>query len=114
MFVPNEYNEYETEISGIKFVCETPDEILEETAAELAEIYPGKLKDIAGFMIDEGISDCFGELTAEKIISSLGKPVIDLERFLITYPEQTLDDIHIIELEYDGLLDEFLYFSIDG
>ncbi|MCH5193608.1 MAG: hypothetical protein J1F11_06575 [Oscillospiraceae bacterium] len=114
MFALNENNEYEAEISGIKFVCESPDESLEEAAAEIAGIYESKLNSIAEFMIDEGISDCFGELSPEKIISSLGKPVIDLERSLITYLEHTLDDIHIIELEYDGLLDEFFYLSIDG
>lgn len=114
MFALNEYNEYEAEISGIKFVCEAPDKSLEETASAIAEIYESKLNSIAEFMIEEGISDCYGELTPEKIISSLGKPVIDLDRCLITYLEHTLDDIHIFDVEYDGLLDEFFYFSING
>lgn len=114
MFVKNNDNEYEAEINGIKFICENADDTIENTAAEIAEVYESRLDDIAQFMIDEGISDLFGELSAEKIIRSLGKPVIYLDSSLVTYPEQTLDDIHIIEFEFDGLLDEFSYLSIDG
>ena len=114
MFTLNDNKEYEAEIGGITFVCEAPDKNLEETAAEIARIYESKLNSIAEFMIEEGICDCYGELTSEKIISSLGKPVIYLERCVITYLEHTLDDIHIFDVEYGGLLDEFFYFSING
>lgn len=114
MFTLNENNEYEAEINGIKFVCEDFEEDYEETAAQIAEIYESKLDSIAQFMLDEGISDFFGELTPDKIIESLGTPTIDLERFLVTYLEHTLDEVHIIEFEYDGILDEFFYLNIDG
>lgn len=114
MFTLNENNEYEAEINGIKFVCESVEEGFEETATNIAKVYESKLDSIAQFMIQEGISDFFGELTPKKIIKSLGKPTIDLGRYLVTYLEHTLDDVHIIEFEYDGLLNELFYLNIDG
>ena len=45
---------------------------------------------------------------------ALGTPLIDLDREVVTYLEQTLDDIHIIDVEYGGLLNEFYEVAIDG
>lgn len=114
MFTLNENNEYEAEINGVKFVCESVEDDYEETAAKIAEVYESKLDDIAQFMINEGISDFYGEFMPQEIINSLGKPTVDLERCLVSYYEHTLDDVHIIEFEYDGLLDELFYLNIDG
>ena len=114
MFVLNKYNEHELEIGGIRFVCETVVDGLEETAAQIARIYESKLDDIANYMLRNGLSDVFGELLPEQLIVSLGKATIDLNRCLILYLEHTLDDTHIIEVEYGGALDEFFYFNLDG
>ena len=114
MFILNEYDEYELEINGIRFVCETVEDGLEETAAELAKIFHNKTNDIAIFMLENGLADIFGEFTPSEVIESLGKPTIDMDRCLISYLEQTFDDTHIIDVEYGGLLDEFFYFNIDG
>lgn len=114
MFTLNENNEYEAEINGIQFVCESPWEDYEETAVKIAEVYERKLDSIAQFMIDEGITDFYGELTPQEIIDSLGTPIIDLERCVVAYCEHTLDDEHVIEFEYDGILDELFYLSING
>lgn len=65
-------------------------------------------------MIDEGISDFFGNLSPEKIIKALGTPVVDLNKGTVTYLEHTFDDVHIIEFEFTGLLDELFYRNIDG
>jgi len=51
-------------------------------------------------MRENGLSDFFGELLPQKVIASLGRATIDLNRNIIMYLEQTLDDIHIIELQY--------------
>ena len=114
MFILNQYNEYETEINGIRFVCEAVADGLEETAAAIADIYQSKLIDIANYMLANGLSDVFGVLFPEQVIASLGKATVDLDRCLLSYLEQTLDDTHIIEVEYGGLLDEFFYFTLDG
>ena len=114
MFILNKYNEYELEINDIRFVCETVEVGLEETASEVAKIYEGKLDDIVNFMLENGLLDVFGKLTSAEVIESLGKPTIDMNRCLISYLEQTFDDTHIIDVEYGGLLDELFYFNIDG
>ena len=50
----------------------------------------------------------------EAIKNSLGKPLIDLDRCVLSYLEHTFDGIHIIDVEFDGVFDRLLYSSIDG
>ena len=54
------------------------------------------------------------EILKAMTATELGTPMIDLDREVITYLEQSLDDIHIIDVEYGGLLDEFYEVAIDG
>ena len=56
----------------------------------------------------------FGVSDTDIIQKALGKPQIDLDRSMIVYCEQTLDDIHIISVEFGELFTEFYYASIDG
>ena len=80
--------------------CGTVEDGLEEKAAILASIYESKVDIIVKHMQENGLSDFFGELPPQKVIASLGRATIDLNRNIIMYLEQTLDDIHIIELQY--------------
>ena len=41
-------------------------------------------------------------------------PPIDLDNDIITYTEHTLDDIHVIDVEFRGIFDEILETRIDG
>ena len=50
----------------------------------------------------------------EIIKQSLGKPQIDIQRNIITYLDHTLDQMHIIDVEFDGIFDRFYYTTIDG
>lgn len=56
----------------------------------------------------------FGDISEDDLAEALGTPLIDLDREVVTYLEQTLDDIHIIDVEYGGLLNEFYEVAIDG
>lgn len=56
----------------------------------------------------------FGDISEEDLAEALGTPLIDLDREVVTYLEQTLDDIHIIDVEYGGFLNEFYKVAIDG
>ena len=114
MFKLNEDNEYELEINEIKFVCESVEDDFEEIAVKIAECYEDKLQEIAEFMFEEDIEFYFGEMSSETLIQSLGAPLSDLGRETVTYLEHTLDDVHIIEFEYAGILDELFYLTIDG
>lgn len=40
--------------------------------------------------------------------------MINLDNNRLSYLEQTLDDIHIIDVEFDGIFEKLYYVSIDG
>ena len=116
MFEYDESTELYTEDLGNVIV--TCDEIMdgfEELAERMADIYAARLDDIADFLIKEGISDIYGELTANEIKDALGVPTIDIGNQTVTYFDHTLDEEHIISFEYDDKeLKGFMYLSIDG
>ena len=99
---------YLAQLNGIEFICEEPSEELEETARKLAELYEDRLPALAEFMLEEMETDGldFGPLTDSE-------PQIDLDTSVVHYLEQTLDD-HIFDVEFDGDLEEFLIFTLDG
>ena len=110
----DEYEMNIAEINGVIIACEEVEDDYEELAQEIADKYPQKLDEIVQFLIDEGICEYFGEVTAEKIKSLLGKPLIDIENQLVQYLEHTLDETHIIEFEYEDDFEEFSCMNIDG
>ena len=101
------------ELNGMEFVCEEPSGELEKLARELADCYEDRLPEIAAYILP-GLEGLFGGLTAEELASALGTPEIDLDASVITYLEQTLDESHIFVLEFDGVLETFLEFTMDG
>ena len=110
-----EWDAYLAELNGIEFICEEPSEELEETAKRLAEVYEARLPDLAAFILEEMETDGlgFGPLTVPELTAALGEPQIDLDTSVIHYMEQTLDG-HIFDVEYEGDLEEFLVFTLDG
>lgn len=114
MFVYDEkYNEFVAELNGIKFVCEKVEDNYEQLVKDLASTYEAKLPAIVNFLLPD-VSEMFGVSDVAIIQSSLGKPQIDLDKSMIIYCEQTLDDVHIVSVEFGGLFTEFYYSSIDG
>lgn len=108
-----EEHAYTAEISKVRFICEEVQEDYEDNAREIAEVYEDKLPELAEFILAE-VEDIFGDITAEDVAYALGTPEIDLDRETVTYLDHKLDDIHIIEVEYEGILDGFLGVSVDG
>lgn len=104
---------YVARIDSLEFICEDVLEGYEETAAKIADVYEDRLQELAEFILAD-LGDIFGDITAQDVIDSLGTPQIDLDRETITYLDQALDDTHIIEVEYEGILDEFLWVGLDG
>ena len=114
MFVYDDRDEiYKAEINGIDFVCEEYIKEFDVYATKLANAYERKLSDIIAFMLPE-ISSFFEISDPEIIRSKLGKPLIDVNRCVITYLEHSLDYMHIIDVEFDGIFDKFYYTTIDG
>ena len=101
------------EINGIKFTCNELKQEYEELAIKISKVYANKFPNLIEYIIDD-INDMFGKISKEELMNSLGTPLIDLDTETITYLEQTLDDIHIIEVEFSGILDEFHEICIDG
>lgn len=79
----------------------------------ISKVYNEKLPNLIEFIIDD-IKGMFGEISKETLINSLGTPLMDLDTETIKYLEQTLDGIHIIEVEFSGILDKFHVVCIDG
>lgn len=114
IFVFDENNDvYSVEIKGISFICEKLFDHYDKFANDLANAYEAKLSSIIEFILPD-IKAMF-DVDDEGIIKkSLGKPLIDLDRCVLSYLEHTFDHIHIIDVEFDGVFDELLYSSIDG
>lgn len=79
--------------------------------------YPGKLTEIAEYLSnDEGIRIFFNNPSKETIITKLKEPSLRVfdDGGILTYCNHDFDDIHIIDLEFGGVLDKFYEVSIDG
>lgn len=99
-------------LNGMEFVCEEPSGELEEQARKLADLYKDCLPSLVRFMLEE-LDGVYGPLTAEEFTARLGRPQIDLDRNLVCYLEHDFDD-HILEVEFEGELEGFLYLSMNG
>lgn len=108
-----ELGAYAAELNGVEFVCDEPQDSYEEEARKLSKLYAEKLPEIIAFMLP-GLQQFFGKVDPDELPRLLGKPTIDLGTFQMMYMEQTLDDTHIIELEYGDDFEEFSCFNIDG
>ena len=52
--------------------------------------------------------------TGQAIHEWLGTPTIDLDRNLVSYLEPTLDEEHVIEVEFGGIFERSYRISMDG
>lgn len=114
LFVFDESNDiYSAEIHDIRFICENLLEHYDKYADDLANAYESKLSAIIEFILPD-IKKMYNVDDADIIRKSLGKAQIDLDRGILSYLEHSFDNIHIIDIEFDGVFDELLYSSIDG
>lgn len=111
---------YQAEINGME-VDINDKNMSDETigfAAQIAQAYPGKLDEIAKYLSqDEDMRIFFGDLSKEEIIAGLNMPILRVfkgENGQLTYCNHVFDDIHVIDLEFSGVLEEFSYITIDG
>lgn len=85
----------------------------------LVELYTKKINTIAMQLSEDGgFLMFYGKYKPENIIPILGKPSIryfkDGDSGVISYINQGFDDCHIIDIEFDGLMESFYNVSIDG
>lgn len=86
-------------------------------AEKIISDYRSKINDIAKFCIsDESFCDIYPYENEVSIRKKLGKPFIRMysENNVLSYCEHRLDDVHIIDIEFEGVFEKFLSISIDG
>ncbi|HIW86198.1 MAG TPA: hypothetical protein IAA48_06840 [Candidatus Eubacterium faecipullorum] len=98
---------------GITFVCTAVKSGYAQYAKELADHYDEKLSAIIRFMLPD-IEEMYGIHDMEIIKAALGNAFIDLDNQTLSYLEHTLDDVHIIDVEFDGVFETFYSVAIDG
>ena len=82
-------------------------------------IYPEKIGEIAEHLSqDEGIKCFFNSPSKSEIIAKLNEPSLrvfsDNDGGVLTYCNHEFDDIHVIDIEFDGVLEKIVEVSIDG
>lgn len=105
--------QHKAALNNITFVCDEIKPEYEQYAKDLANNYDKKILDIIKYMLSD-IEEMFGINNVENIKNSLGNALIDIDNNRLSYLEQTLDDMHIIDVEFDGIFEKFYYVSIDG
>jgi len=83
------------------------------------QAYPKKINDIAEYLSqDEGIRSIYNDPSKEEIIAKLNEPSLYLlpgnNGGVLTYCNHEFDNIHVIDIEFDGVLERFCEVSIDG
>lgn len=106
-------NEYSTEIRSIQFITENPDEDTEDRATELAEAYYDKSDEIINFIIGH-IGNTFLETESEIFDKNIGKPLIDMDTQQLIIPYRSSLSSHYLTVEFVGVFDRLIYFSMDG
>ena len=79
--------------------------------------YPQKINEIAEYLSqDEGFKIFFNNPAKEDIVAKLNEP--SLRTFddggVLSYYNHEFDGVHIIDIEFSGILDKFCEVSIDG
>ncbi len=87
-------------------------------AEAIIKIYPQKLVDLANFCKEsETFQICYPEETVDSIIKKLNLPILNMWRTgggMLTYCNHEIDQDHLIDIEFTGVMDSFDYVSIDG
>ena len=104
----------EKEVNGMRFQL-TEGGTDEELA--VVNIYKERVSIIAEYLAkDEIIRTFFGNLSKDDIAVGLNEPSVRIigDGGVLTYCNHSFDDIHIIDLEFGGILENFYQVSIDG
>ena len=84
---------------------------------KVLQAYPQKINEIAEFLSqDDGIRSFFNRPSRKEIMAKLNEPSLHIfdEGGVLTYCNHEFDDVHVIDLEFGGVLETFFEVSIDG
>ncbi|MDR0577602.1 MAG: hypothetical protein LBI87_08745 [Candidatus Accumulibacter sp.] len=113
-----ELGKYAAEIAGIEINIHE-NNMNGETIAfaeKVAKAYPSRLAAIAHYIADDDFVQREFALPAEKIAAMLNAPIIRINGGggVLSYTRHELDEDHIIDVEFSGILEKFFYLSFDG
>lgn len=122
MFIyDKKHNQYVAKINNIEFcIDKLPTEMELVYITTISNCYEENLYKIANYMLkDNSFKEFFNcnNMLAQELIEKLNTPTITIinENLVnITYCNHTLDNIHIISLEFMGVFEKLAYLSIDG
>lgn len=87
-------------------------------AKEIINAYSNNERKIAEYMIkDNNFTSFYPNISLDVLINSLKEPeirILDNNSGVLSYCNHTLDNEHVISLEFKGLFEELYYLSIDG
>ena len=85
---------------------------------KVLQAYPQKIGKIAEYLSkNDAIRNMYNFPSMEEIISKLNEPslrVFNNDSGVLTYCNHEFDNIHVIDLEFDGILERFFEVCIDG
>ena len=108
--------EYIAEVDGLKI--EISEKYFSDEKVAFAEkliaSYPTKVPALAKFCMEsECFKACYPDETMDTIMEKLHLPIDNIGGIL-TYYNHELDEEHIIEVEFSGLMNSFFSVGIDG
>ena len=86
-------------------------------AEAVITMYPRKIVDLAIFCKEsETFQACYPEETVNTILNKLHLPIlkVDAKGGMFTYCDHEMDDDHLIDIEFTGVMDSFSSVGIDG
>lgn len=92
-------------------------EKMKERARTILKKYSSKLAIISEFCLESAtFKKCYPNVSKEEVQVKLGIPIISIDKQggILTYVNQTIDDNHIIDIEFIGDLEELFSVNIDG
>lgn len=108
----------ETEDLGLELTESQMNEANLAFAGEVVEAYPDRAEALAAWLAaDKDLAPLLGSPDAGTIEEKLGRPVIRIDQGRIgrlSFLEQTLDEGHILDVEFGGVLEEFWNAGLDG
>lgn len=113
------YKEFEGELFHLKVII--PAQFMNDETAfkahQICEAYQQNLEQLASFFLgDEDFTMIYGELSTDELLTKLGPPVVTIYQHggKLTYLHHQLDEDHIIDVEFEGIMEHFIEISVDG
>lgn len=107
-----EYNRFKIEIAERDF---SDEKVL--FSEKLIAIYPSKVSELAKFCVESAcFKACYPNETVDTIMVKLHLPSIQIDDSggIFTYCNHEFDEVHLIEVEFVGLMDCYCAVTIDG